>query len=102
MLNTSESYRQAMDKLQALVNTGRAGATKVIEDVMTNQPTDRIVRGSAILFKPDTTRNGVVAEVPVGSGERGLRARSLWEQECCAVSRPRVFCFGHLLDLDAQ
>jgi hypothetical protein len=36
---------------------------------MTNQPTDRIIRGSAIQFKPDPTRNGIIAQVPVMQGD---------------------------------
>lgn len=53
MLNTSESRSQAMDKLQALVLRGRQGAQTVIEHVMANQPTDRIIKGGAITFTPD-------------------------------------------------
>lgn len=69
MLNTVESKAQAMDKLNALVSKGRQSATQVIDHVMQNQPVDRIIRGSAILFKPDPTRNGIVAEVPVMQGD---------------------------------
>jgi hypothetical protein len=63
MLTTSESRQQALDKLSALVTQGRQSATSVIEHVMNNQPTDRIVKGAAIQFKPDPERNGVLAEM---------------------------------------
>ena len=63
MLNTTESRTQAMDKLQSLVLRGRQSAAQVIEHVMNNQPTDRIIKGAAINFEPGS--KGVIAKVPV-------------------------------------
>ena len=93
MLNTSESKQQALDKLNALVTRGRQSATSVIEHVMTNQPTDRIIKGSAIQFKPDPTKNGVLAEVPIGEGnvlDEGIHRNAL-NQMALAVDMPMKF-----------
>ena len=93
MLNTTESYRQAMDKLQALVNTGRAGATKVIEHVMQNQPTDRIVKGGAIEFEPNPQKNGIIAKVGIFNGENLTEQihRNALNQMALAVEMPMKF-----------
>jgi hypothetical protein len=93
MLNTIESKSQAMDKLQGLVLRGRSSASSVIEHVMKNQPTDRIIRGSAILFKPDASRNGVVAEVPVNEGDVVDERihRNALNQMALAVDMPMKF-----------
>lgn len=55
----THNYQAAMDKLQALVNQGKQSATSVIEHVINNQPTDRIVRGRALNFHPTATGIGV-------------------------------------------
>ena len=67
MLNTIESKSQAMDKLNALVNTGRQSATSVIEHVMTHQPTDRIVKGRSLQFEASPNR-GLIVNLPNGEG----------------------------------
>lgn len=59
MLTTSVARQQASDKLQALVSKGRASAGSVIEHVMQNQPTDRIIKGSAVNFHPDHQRRTI-------------------------------------------
>lgn len=97
MLNTVESKAQAMDKLNALVSKGRQSATQVIDHVMQNQPVDRIIRGSAILFKPDPTRNGIVAEVPVMQGavleflDSLAEEKAAWGKELLAHNMNKIF-----------
>jgi hypothetical protein len=65
MLTTSESRQQAMDKLQGLVMRGRQGAAQVIEHVMQNQPTDRIVKGKSLKFEASPNR-GLIVNLPNG------------------------------------
>lgn len=50
MLTTN--HQAAVDKLQALISQGQAGAANVIEHVMSHQPQDRIVKGGAAKFVP--------------------------------------------------
>jgi hypothetical protein len=68
MLNTSHSYQQAMDKLNTLIQTGTAGATNVINHVMNNQPTDRIIKGAALDFTADHQRKAITIHVPNANG----------------------------------
>jgi len=68
MLSTSESRTAAMDKLQALVLSGRQNAGNVIEYVMSHQPTDRIVKGGAVEFGPKQGNRGIVASIPGSDG----------------------------------
>jgi hypothetical protein len=48
MLLTMESKTAANHKLETLIERGRTTAGDVIQHVMTNQPTDHLVRGSAL------------------------------------------------------
>jgi hypothetical protein len=50
MLATAESKNQAVSKLESLIERGRSRAANVIDHVMRNQPTDRLVRGDALQF----------------------------------------------------
>ena len=82
-----------MDKLQALVNTGRQGATSVIEHVMANQPTDRIVKGGVIEFEPNPKANGIIAKLPIFNGENLTETihRNALNQMAQAVDMPMKF-----------
>ena len=51
MLATAESKNQAVSKLESLIERGRSRAANVIDHVMRNQPTDRLVRGDALEFR---------------------------------------------------
>jgi len=51
MLATAESKNQAVSKLESLIERGRSRAANVIDRVMRNQPTDRLVRGDALQFR---------------------------------------------------
>ena len=50
MLATAESKNQAVSKLEALIERGRSRAANVVDLVMRHQPTDRLVRGEALLL----------------------------------------------------
>ncbi|HEX8895938.1 MAG TPA: hypothetical protein VF783_21630 [Terriglobales bacterium] len=51
MLATAESKNQAVSKIESLIERGRSRAANVINHVMRNQPTDRLVRGDALEFR---------------------------------------------------
>lgn len=90
MLNTEVSRQQAMDKLNALISKGRAEAGRVIEHVLANQPTDRIVRSSAVTFEP--SNRAIVAKLPTQDGVIDQRIhRNALNQIAQAVEMPMKF-----------
>lgn len=58
------SKNAAIDKLNALVVKGRTNAASVIDHVMRNQPTDRIVKGGALTFSADHKAKGISVSIP--------------------------------------
>jgi hypothetical protein len=90
MLNTSESRSQAMDKLNALVTKGRTSAGAVIEHVMQNQPTDRIIKGGAITFAADHARKAITIDAQNGSPVQTIHRNALG-QMAQAVDVPMKF-----------
>lgn len=91
MLTTSQDRQRALDKLNTLIEKGRTSAGQVIENVMTNQPTDRIVKGRALSFHP--TETGVGVEVPeFRGGAVDLRIhRHALNQMALSVDMPMKF-----------
>ena len=64
MLATAESKNQAVSKLESLIERGRSRAASVIDHVMRNQPTDRIVRGDALQFRAAENLPEILITVP--------------------------------------
>jgi hypothetical protein len=62
MLTTSQDYQRATDKLNEIIDKGRASAGNVIQHVLNNQPQDRIVKGKALEFVPTITGISVKLE----------------------------------------
>lgn len=91
MLVSTEGRQNALDKLNALVEKGRAKASAVIEAVMTNQPTDRIVTGRSLSFQP--TQTGVGVTLPeFRGGVTDLRIhRHALNQMALSVDMPMKF-----------
>jgi len=90
MLNTIESKQQAMDKLNALVNTGRQSAHSVIEHVMTHQPTDRITKGRAVAFEPDHATKGIKITMLGDAVDQRIHRHAV-NQMALAVDMPMKF-----------
>jgi hypothetical protein len=91
MLVSTEGRQKAYDKLNALVEKGRAKASQVIEHVMTNQPQDRIVKGSALTFQPTTTGVGVTLPEFHGNTVDLRIHRHALNQMALAVDMPMKF-----------
>lgn len=91
MLTTSEDRQRALDKLNQLIEKGRTSASQVIENVMNNQPTDRLVAGSKLNFHPTPT--GVGVQFPEYRGDAiDLRIhRHALNQMALAVDMPMKF-----------
>ena len=64
MLATAESKNQAGSKLESLIERGRSRAANVIDHVMRNQPTDRLVRGDALQFRAADNLPGILLTLP--------------------------------------
>ena len=64
MLLTMESKTAANHKLETLIERGRTTAGDVIQHVMTNQPTDHLVRGSALQFLADSQATSITVAFP--------------------------------------
>ena len=64
MLATAESKNQAVSKLESLIERGRSRAANVIDHVMCNQPTDRLVRGDALQFRAADNLPEILITVP--------------------------------------
>jgi len=64
MLTTAESTNQAVSKLASLIDRGRSRAANVIDHVMCNQPTDRLVRGDALQFRAADNLPEILITVP--------------------------------------
>jgi len=64
MLATAESKNQAVSKLESLIERGRSRAGNVIDHVMRNQPTDRLVRGDALEFRAADNLPEILITVP--------------------------------------
>jgi hypothetical protein len=94
MLATTESRVAAMDKLNNLVNKGRQSAGAVIEHVMRNQPTDRIVRGKALNFVAHSANvaSGIGVDIPGDDGpvHQTIHRHAL-NQMALAVDMPMKF-----------
>ena len=66
----SEASAAAKNKLEALIEGGKRSGAQVIQKVMTEVPTDRIVKGTAITFDGDvdereeTLPEGILAALP--------------------------------------
>jgi len=82
MLATIESKNEAVSKLEALIERGRSRATTVIEHVMRNQPTDRLVRGDALQFRAADTLPEILMTVPdreQGAVEQSLHRNAVYQ-----------------------
>ena len=64
MLTNAESKNQAVSKLESLIERGRSRAAYVIDHVMRNQPTDRLVRGDALQFRAADNLPEILITVP--------------------------------------
>ena len=82
MLATIESKNQAVTKLEALIERGRSRAANVIEHVMRNQPTDRLVRGDTLQFRTADTLPEILMTVPdrgQGAIEQSLHRNAIYQ-----------------------
>ena len=82
MLETIESKNHAVSKLESLIVRGRSRAAEVIDYVMKNQPTDRLVRGDAFQFRAASSLPEIIMTVPdreAGTVEQGLHRNAIYQ-----------------------
>jgi hypothetical protein len=64
MLATAERKNQAVSKLESVIERARSHAASVIDHVMCNPPTDRLVRGDSLQFRPADNLAEILITVP--------------------------------------
>ena len=82
MLVTAESKNQAVSKLESLIERGRSRAGNVIDHVMRNQPTDRLVRGDGLQFCAADNLPEILITVPdreQGKADQTLHRNAIYQ-----------------------
>lgn len=90
-LAAREAADHARQKLDALIERGRARAGQVIESVMNTRPVDRVVRGGGLEF----TVKGQAVELGLGEVQETLHDHAL-SQAATRVGLPQAYV-AHLL-----
>jgi hypothetical protein len=83
----SAAATTARQKLEALIDTGRARAAQVIESIMTSQPKDRLVRAAAMQFE---TNSGTHLVLRAGDEAQHLHSHAL-QQAASRVGLPTTY-----------
>ena len=102
MLLTMESKTAAAHKLEQLIAQGRARAGEVIDHVMNNQPTDRLLSGAALSFEAEDG-DGVhvsIADAAAGTIRQRLHRHAI-QQMAQTTDLPLKFIDG-LLNASGQ
>ena len=82
MLATTDSKNQAVSKLESLIERGRSRAATVINHVMSNPPTDRLVRGDGLQFRAADNLPEILITVPnreQGKVDRTLHRNAIYQ-----------------------
>lgn len=64
MLITMQSKSAATSKLEQLIHQGRSQAARVVDHVLSHQPSDRLISGGDLGFLPAPERDGVLVDCP--------------------------------------